>query len=195
MLTVDYIFDTFQITDEEYAELDREFGKYCYFVAQQLKRNNLRNNLTDDVEDIAQDLRWSISRAGVYTKRQTYLVSCMEVARKHVKDPVIIAVLDVLEHLWDNRTRHGANKQKYGQHQEWIIEQIINRHVPVADRPDKKRKLVIDKKFAAYCKAVAWNCSKNLGKKITRERNIRSGQVSLSEHNYLAGDRVHAALL
>lgn len=187
MLTVDYIFESFQITSEEYAELDKKFGKYCYFVAQQLKRNNLRNNLTDDVEDIAQDLRWSISRAGVYTKRQIYLVSCMEVAKNYVKDPVVASVLDVLSHLWDNRTRHGANKQKYGKHQEWIIEQIVRHYVPAEKRPDKSRRLVIDKKFEAYCKAIIWNCSKNLGKKITRERNIRSGQVSLSEHNYLVG--------
>jgi hypothetical protein len=188
MLTVDYIFNKFHITNDEYQQLDKQFGKYCYFVAQQLKRNNLRNNLTDEIEDIAQDLRWSATRAGVYTKRQVYLVSCMEVARKHIKDPIILAIVDELERLWSNKTRHGANKQKYGEYQEWIIENIVNKYVPDEEKPDKERSLNLDKKFEAYCKAIIWNCSKNLGKKITRERIIRSGQVSLSEHNYLCGN-------
>jgi len=59
--------------------------------------------------------------------------------------------------------------------------------VPDADRPDKCRHLRVDNKFATYCKAIAWNCQKNLGKKITRERHIRSGLVSLSQHDYLVG--------
>lgn len=186
MLTVDYIFDKFQISEDEYKELDDQFGRYCYKVAHQLKRNNFRNNLTDDVEDIVQDLRWSLSRAGVYTKRQIYLVSCMEVSKKYIQDPLVLSVVNELERLWANKTRHGANKQKYGEHQEWLIESIVEKYVPVSERPDKSRKLILDKQFGAYCKAIIWNCSKNLGKKITRERSIRSGQVSLSEFDFLS---------
>jgi hypothetical protein len=54
------------------------------------------------------------------------------------------------------------------------------------DRPNKDRDLQVDGKFSRYCKSIAWNCQKNIGKKITRERAIRGGLVSLSEHDFLA---------
>jgi hypothetical protein len=187
MVTIDYIFDTFQITDEEYTELDRKFGDLCHFVAWDLKRKNSKNNVTDDQEDIAQNMRWAISRAGVYTKRQKYLEDSMEAAKEHVKDNFSKEILEELQHLWNNRTRHGANKQKFGEHQEKILEKLVLAYVPNHLRPDKRRKLQIDKKFVKYCKAIVWNESKNLGKKITRDRRVRFGQVSLSEWSFLGG--------
>jgi hypothetical protein len=45
----------------------------------------------------------------------------------------------------------------------------------------------MDSKFATYCKAITWNAQKSLGKKITREKSIRTGMVSLSEYDYLGG--------
>jgi hypothetical protein len=187
---VDYIFDAFQITDEEYRELDQKFGQLCHFVAWDLKRKNSKNNLTDELDDIAQDLRWSIARAGVYTKRQRYLEACMAVARELITDEFMLHVLTELEYLWENRTRHGANKQKYGEYQEKILDTIMAGFIPENRRPDKRARLDVDKKFATYCKAIVWNCSKNLGKKITRERRIRSGMVSLSEHSFLCEEKV-----
>lgn len=187
MVTIDYIFDEFKITDEEYAELDREFGGLCYKAAWELKRKNFKNNYTDEIEDIVQDLRWSMSRACIYTKRQKYIEDSLAMVRKYCKDSFLIGVIEELKELWDNRTRHGANKQKFGEQQELILEKLLLNYVPEDCRPDKQSKLQVDPKFSRYCKAVIWNRSKNLGKKITRERSIRSGLVSLSEHSYLVG--------
>jgi len=53
------------------------------------------------------------------------------------------------------------------------------------ERPDRFAPLSIDSKFATYCKAIVWNGQKSMGKKITREKSIRSGMVSLSEFDYL----------
>ncbi len=188
MITVDYIFDEFQITNEEYAEMDKKFGNLCYKAAWELKRKNFKNNYTDEIEDIVQDLRWSMSRACIYTKRQRYIEASMEAVKNHIKDPFVKEVIEELDNLWMNRTRHGANKQKFGEYQENILESLLNLYVPEGDRPNKKSRLNMDKRFSIYCKAIIWNCSKNLGKKITRERSIRSGLVSLSEHSYLVGD-------
>lgn len=99
----------------------------------------------------------------------------------------VALVLEQLLDLWDNRTRHGANKQKFGAYQEQILDTLLKTYVPEDKRPNKQSKLEIDKRFSVYCKAIIWNCGKNLGKKITRERSIRSGLVSLSEHSYLVG--------
>jgi len=59
--------------------------------------------------------------------------------------------------------------------------------VPIKKRPSKKTPLLMDTKFITYCKAITWNAQKALGKKITREKSIRTGMVSLSEYDYLGG--------
>jgi len=182
---MDYISSTFPITDNEYQMLDERFGDLAHYAAWQLVQKNIKNNHTDDQEDIAQDIRWATIRAGSYFKRQVYLESCMKIARQHIKDDVVLAVLEELEGLWRNRTKHGANKQKFGKHQEHLLDEIIYRYVPEASQPRKDAPLDINKKFTTYCKAIIWNCQKSLGKKITREKSIRSGIVSLSEYDYL----------
>ena len=90
-----------------------------------------------------------------------------------------------LQDLWKNKTRHGANKQKFGQYQEQILEKIVKEIVPARSRPSKKACLRIDSKFNNYCKAIMWNRQKAMGKRITREKTIRGGLVSLSEYDYM----------
>lgn len=182
---MEYILEAFPITDSEWKMLDEMFGDLAHYAAWQLVQKNVKNNHTDDQEDIAQDIRWATIRAGSYFKRQVYLEDCMKTARQYVEDEVIIAVLDELEDLWKNRTKHGANKQKFGAHQENVLEDMVCRYVPPHHRPHKDAPLDINKKFTTYCKAIIWNCQKSLGKKITREKAIRSGIVSLSEYDYL----------
>jgi hypothetical protein len=97
----------------------------------------------------------------------------------------MIKIINELDSLWNNRTRHGANRQKFGAYQEKILDRIVLKIVPKNKRPDRKQNLRIDAKFATYCKAIVWNGQKSMGKKITREKTIRSGQVSLSEFDYL----------
>jgi hypothetical protein len=66
-----------------------------------------------------------------------------------------------------------------------LLQKIVLEIVPANERPDKNDNLKIDAKFSTYCKAIVWNGQKSMGKKITREKSIRSGQVSLSEFDYL----------
>jgi len=91
-----------------------------------------------------------------------------------------------LQDLWNNKTRHGANRQKFGPYQEKILYKLTRKIVPKKERPNKKATLKIDSKFTTYCKAITWNEQKSMGKKITREKVIRSSCVSLSEFDYLA---------
>lgn len=179
------VCEQFPITNDEWIELEDRFGDLAHYAAWQLLKMNAKNNHTDEIEDIAQELRWSIYRAGCYYKRQVYIESCFEVAKKHVKDPLVSTVVEELEGLWFNRTRHGAGKVKYGDFQQDILENIILAYVPESERPDRSRPLSIDTKFITYCKAITWNSKKSLGKKITREKSWRSGLVSLSEFDHL----------
>lgn len=180
------IFKSFRLTDDEYAELYQKFGDLAKFAAWQLIRRNVRNNHTDEMEDIEQDILIAIIRAGVYYKRQTYIEHSLKLAKRYAGDPIMRSVVRELIYLWQNRTKHGAHKQKFGEQQEKILDQIIHQIVPVEKWPDKARKLIIDKKFTTYCKQIAWNQQKSLGRKITRERSVRCGMVSLSEHDHLS---------
>jgi len=176
---------SFPVTEEEYEMLHKQFGKYCYYIAWQLKRNNTKNNSTDDFDDITQQLHLAIIRAASYYKRQTYIESSLECLKPRIKDDFNLKVLKTLNKLWKNRTRHGANRQKFGEFQERILDSLLVKYVPKKDRPDKQAKLIMDAKFATYCKQIAWNEQRSMGKKITREKSWRTGLVSLSEFDYL----------
>jgi hypothetical protein len=183
------IFENFPVTETEYSELDEKFGNLAHYAAWQLVKKNLNNNYTDDVDDISQELKLSMIRAGSYYKRQVYIEACFRHVKDCVKGGFTSAIVDELEDLWINRTRHGANRQKFGPFQEILLDILVKEVVPLDMRPSKKQKLKIDTKFTTYCKAIAWNTQKSMGKKITKEKSIRSGQVSLSEFSYLgAGD-------
>lgn len=178
------LIDTFAVTDEEYKLLQDQFGELEYFAAWQLMRKNVKNNHTEDIDDIMQQLHMSIIRAGRYYKRQVYIESCLEKAEEFASDQFLKDVVKELKFLWDNKTKHGANKQKFGPHQEKLLDHIIEKCVPPEIRPNPQSPLRIDKKFHTYCKAIAWNQQKSMGRKISRERTIRSGQVSLSQFDY-----------
>lgn len=179
------IVHSFPITESEFLDLDKKFSKLCWHAAHELKKKNTNNNYIDDAEDIKQELQMSMLRAGSYYKRQVYIEKCLDSAKNYVKDEFVHQIVLELENLWKNRTRHGANRQKYGKFQEKILDRIIDKYVPKTERPDKNAPLKIDSKFTTYCKAIVWNGQKSMGKKITREKSIRSGMVSLSEFEFL----------
>lgn len=181
------ICQSFPITSKEFDELNKSFGKLCYYAAHQLQKKNCKNNYTDDFEDINQELQLSIIRAGSYYKRQIYIEKCFEKISEFKFDPFLQKIVKNLQDLWQNRTRHGANRQKFGMKQEILLDKLVRKLIPKETRPNKSEELKIDNKFATYCKAIVWNGQKSMGKKITREKSIRSGQVSLSEFDYLSG--------
>jgi hypothetical protein len=189
-MSVNTIFDSFRLTDSECQELEAKFGRLCCKIYWELYKKNSRNNYIEDIDDILQELRFSIIKAGCYYKRQIYLEECMMICEKYINKPFEKAIIFELKDLWKKRTRHGANRQKFGKHQEQLLDKLVEHYIPESDRPAKNRDLSIDKKFSTYCKAIAWNCQKNIGKKITRERSIRSGLVSLSEHSFLDGEKM-----
>lgn len=182
------ICQSFPITPEEYDHLVKCFGRLCYYAAHQLQKKNSKNNYTDDFEDINQELQLSIIRAGSYYKRQIYIEKCLSAVKEHNFDNFTNKVICKLVDLWTNRTRHGANRQKFGAKQELMLDSIVRSVVPRNSRPNRKAPLKVDSKFSTYCKAIVWNGQKSMGKKITREKSIRSGQVSLSEYDYLNGE-------
>lgn len=182
-----HIHNSFPVTEEEYLILDKKFGELCEYQAWQLIKKNTRNNHTDSQEDIAQDMRIALLRAASYYKRQCYIEECLELCKKTAKDEVVRSVVKQLSSLWKNKTRHGANKQKFGPHQEKMLDKLVKSLVTPKQRPNRKSPLKMDSKFITYCKAITWNAQKSLGKKITREKSIRTGMVSLSEYDYLGG--------
>lgn len=173
--------DPFCITEAEYEKLHKHFSSLCYFISWQLMRKNVNNNHTEDVEDIMQQLLMAIVRAGRYYKRQIYIVDCLSYAQEYSKDCFTKSVVEELMDLWKKRTKHGANKQRFGEHQEKLLNYIVEKVVPLKNRPDKKRELIMDSKFLTYCKSITWNEQKSLGRKISKSRAIRTSMVSLSE--------------
>ena len=184
---MEYIYKCFPVTEEEFYELEDKYGKLTKYQSWQLIRKNNQNNHTEDPEDFFQDLNISLLRAASYFKRQTYIEKCLDLCNKHTKDKFFKIILNDLQDLWNNKTRHGANRQKFGPYQEKLLDKLVRATVPASERPSKKVPLAVDDpKFKTYCKAITWNEQKAAGKKITREKTLRAGQVSLSEYDYLA---------
>lgn len=181
------ILKNFKVTDSEYVELDRKFGKLAHKQAWDLEKKNIRNNCPEDHDDFVQDLRIALLRAGSYYKRQTYIISSLEAVENHVTDPFIAMMVEGLKKLWTCRTRHGAGKQKFGPFQELVLDQLLHKYVPKSERPPHDRPLIFDDRFATYCKNITWNEQRHAGKKITREKSWRAGMASLSEFEYLGG--------
>jgi len=183
---MEHVYKRFPVSEDEFQELEDKYGKLTKYQSWQLIRKNDKNNHTEDPEDFFQDLSISLLRAGSYFKRQTYIERCLELCRKHAKDRFLKRLVRELIKLWENKTRHGANRQKFGIYQERLLEKLVRTLVPAHERPSRKAGLILDHpKFKAYCKAITWNEQKAAGKKITREKSLRSGQVSLSEYDYL----------
>lgn len=181
------IVNNYPITGDEYDLLMKKFEKYCFYIAWQLKKNNSKNNSTDDLEDITQQLKIAVIKAASYYKRQTYIENCFAVLNTCLEDKFLKKILGRLKRLWLDRTRHGANRQKFGDHQEMILEKLLLTNTKLDQRPDRHRSLIIDKKFHRYCKQICWNEQRAMGKKITREKSLRVGLTSLSEFDYLGG--------
>jgi hypothetical protein len=180
------IFKKFPITNEEYRQLEKKFDSLCCFAAWQLKRKNSSNNCPEEFDDYVQDFREAMVTAGAYYKRQVYIQDCLAAASRAATDPFTRSVVDELKRLWADRKRHGASRQKFGDHQENILDRLVARLVPSAARPRRDRPLTIDKRFPRYCKNVIWNKQKAAGRKISRERSLRTGLVSLSQYDYFA---------
>jgi uncharacterized FAD-dependent dehydrogenase len=105
---------------------------------------------------------------------------------KHVpQEGIFKKLFDSLKDLWKNKTHHGAYRRKFGEPQEEILEKLVKKFVPSQERPDINLKLIINTKFIIYTKQIIWNAARHVGKKITKEKTIRVGQVSLSEHEHL----------
>lgn len=183
--TLETIVNNYPITNAEYEELEKKFGSLCYYASWQLKKKNSKNSMTNDPEDDVQELRIALIRAGSYYKRQTYIESCFESLREHVKDRFIRSLVKQLVKLWLDRRRHGASRQKFGVFQEQILDRLVEKYVPKDYRPVKDKPLSITPVFSTYCKQIIWNAQKSLGKQITREKPLRTGMTSLSEYDYL----------
>jgi len=179
------ILESFPIREDEFRELEKAFGQLCYYAAWQLSRKNTKNNHQNDIDDFQQELLFSVIRAGSYYKRQVYIERSLAICTDFAHDPFLVHVLGELQHLWDNRTRHGANRQKFGRYQERLLRLIMRNIVPKSLRPSRRQRLKLDTKFGTYCKQIIWNAQRSMGKRITREKPLRSGQVSLSEFDYL----------
>jgi hypothetical protein len=175
----------FPVTSEEYDMLEKKFGQLAHFEAWQLIKRNQNNNMIDSEEDIVQDLRMAMLTAGNYTKRQRYIETCFMALERRIDDTLVAEIFRQLKRLWNDRRRHGAGRQKFGPHQEQILQVLVDKYVPKDQVPDRKAPLVIDCKFSTYIKSITWNKQKYLGKKITREKSWRTGLVSLSEFDYL----------
>lgn len=179
------IYKNFPITTEEYLKLEKKFGQLCYYASWQLTRKNSANNHQFDLDDFKQELMFSVLRAGSYYKRQVYIDSCLQKLQTKSLPKIAKMILEELVHLWQNRTRHGANRQKFGEYQEQILKKMCDNYLNSEEVPNPTNSLLFESKFYTYCKQIIWNAQRNLGKKITREKPLRSGQVSLSDHDYL----------
>jgi len=182
------IFKRFEVTNEDYLLLEKNFDKLCKFVAWRLKQSNARNNCTDELDDFIQDMRIAVLYAGAYYKRQTYIEECLTLLAKHLKDRFLRLMLMELISRWENKGKSGEERERFDVYHEEILENLVKENIPDKIRPSRKRPLVIDKRFPIYCKNIIWNKKKAVGRKITKERSLRGGLVSLTQFAYIGGN-------
>lgn len=173
------MFKEFSVTNEEYDILNKQFGELCYFIAHQLIGENIKNNFTDDFDDVVQEIRLALLDAARYYKRQTYIEDALKCARLHCKGERVLSLLVRLETMWQDRKTRRRFKKK----QEDLLERLLD-YIPQEVRPSKQQNLKMNKEFFGYCKSILWNRKKFLGKKISRDRPIRSGILSLSQFDH-----------
>ena len=159
----------------------------CHKISWDLIKRNGRNNHTDEQEDVNQEILISLMHAGSYYKRQTYIQKSLDLCEKYAKKKKFLSIMvQELRLLWKNKKRHGAGKQKFGAYQEKMLDKLVKILIPKSERPLKNAPLQINSDFGPYCKSIAWNRQRALGKKISREKPLRQNQVSVSEYDYLA---------
>ena len=188
MESAEKIASAFPITEEEFKELDKKYNKLCHFVAWQLYKKNSKSSYIGDHSDMVQDLYIALMRAGSYYKRQKYIENCLDLCAQYAEDGFLKLIIQELQDLWKNKTRHGANRQKFGPYQEKLLRDISEALIPGDKKPSKSAPLCMDAKFNTYAKSIAWNEQKARGRKITREKGIRQGMASLSDFDYLGVD-------
>jgi hypothetical protein len=182
------IFKNFPVTTDEFDVLNEKYGRLCHKISWDLIKRNGKNNHTDEQEDINQEILISLMQAVSYYKRQTYIQKCLELCQKYARGRKFLFIMvRELQSLWKNKKRHGAGKQKFGVYQEELLEKLVRFLVPKRERPAKNAPLEINSDFGPYCKSIAWNRQRSLGKKISREKPLRMGLTSISEYPYLGG--------
>jgi hypothetical protein len=181
------ISQNFPITSEEYEILEKKFGKLTYYASWQLLRKNTNNNHYFEIEDFQQEFMMAVMRAGSYYKRQNFIQKSFAAIEKHAKNGFSKIMVEELKKLWSLRTRHGANRQKFGPYQEKILDGLVKMCVAKNEQPSMNDPLVFDTKFIIYAKQILWNASKHSGRKITKIKQISANQVSITDFDYLVG--------
>jgi len=188
------IFKNYPVTTNEFDILLKKYEKLCHDIAWDLIKRNSRQNHTDEEADVNQEILISMMHAASYYKRQTYITESLALCEQHSKDKKFLAIIVAeLRTLWDNRKRHGAGRQKFGPYQEKLLDKLVKLLIPKSKRPSKEAPLKLDvpevvSDFGPYCKSICWNRQRALGRKITREKPMRSQMASISQYDYLGSD-------
>lgn len=178
----------FKLTDDEWQQIHKNFWKLCRHQAKSLLNMNTKGSHTDDQDDIEQEMYQSMIIAAMYHKRQCFIDSCFNALANNVKDKGLLEIISKLESLWRPEASdelQATPRRRFGEHQEKTLYRLVNSCLPSALRPSPNTPFKFNEKFERYCKANTWNRIKTLGRKITKERTLRSGMASLSSFNYL----------
>lgn len=177
------VLSKFRLSDKEWIDLDKKYGKLCKFQARTLLDKNTTSMHTEDYEDIEQEMRQSMIVAALYAKRHKYIEDCFEIGNKIIKDDKNLFTLNKLESIWRNKAT------RFTRVHDQMLEDLMINCVPENYRPSPNTPLDVDSsKFKAYCKGITWNRCKAMGRKITKERPLRSGIVSLSKFDFSGQD-------
>lgn len=181
------MFKKFPILDAEYVDVEKQFDKLCCAIAWDLQKKNRNNNcnVETEIEDVIQEIRIAVLEAMCYHKRQIYIDSSFVVALKYCMNADVRTELLNIYDIWQNRKEHGTNRPKFEKQHEDLLEKIVMEYVPDKMLPNKNKPIKIDTEFKNYCKSIAWNRQKSIGRKITKERVIKKGIVSLSENIFV----------
>jgi len=185
-----YAEQHYNITQKEYEELDKQFGKLCHYAAWQIVRFNFpKIKYEQEFPNVDQEIVISVIRAASYYKRQIFLNKAFEFLNSIQLTRQERVKVTALQILWDGRKEKG-NKNKFDKNEEEALVEVIKTNQNKASEkgeaaPTQSAPLQLNKEFTIYCKSIIWNTYKSIGKGITKSRKDRKHEVSLSEYDFL----------
>jgi hypothetical protein len=168
-----FIQKRYPISDQEYGELDKKYGKLCWFAASKLAGKQHRT--PEDLDDFHAEIQIGMCRAGSYYKRQTFIEKAFDYLDQHKLSKDDKSKINDLKEIWFTK------KSAFTEDKEDILRAILDSKQKETKEIDGNVSLEFDEKFKIYCKAIIWNTAKALGQQISKENSARASEMSLDE--------------
>lgn len=162
--------EAFNVTEDEYAELDEAFGRLCHKAAW----DAVRKYPAYDVYDVSQEIFIAMIRSGSQYKRKAYFSRA-----EQYLESLGLGDLPMVKTCLKRFNNHVLTPEE-----EHAFLLLMDCLPETGEKPSSKDPLILDKNASSYIKTCLWNQQRCWLKSTGKERSLRKGEVSLSEYDH-----------